>query len=158
MDDRKHMQGKEPGFDTTDQPAEGGPYIEDRTSEKRAREQRKGSQGPDVIPVTGDTSPTATVEQAESEHIALFDKETTDQFRSRWQQIQSKFMGHPQASIQQADELVEDVIQSITRNFADRRGALEQRWNAGEQYSDEDLHTVLQQYRSFFDRLLTFES
>lgn len=158
MDDQKHMQGNEPGFDTTDQPAEGGPYIEDRSSEKRAREQRKGSQSPDGIPVTGGTSSTATVEQAESEHLALFDKETTERFRSRWQNIQSRFMDNPHAFIQQTDELVEDVIQSITRNFADRRGSLEQQWNAGEQASHDDLRVALQQYRSFFDRLLTRES
>jgi hypothetical protein len=108
------MQKNDRGFDTTDQPAEGGPYIEDRTSEKRAREQRKGSQRPDKIPVTGNTSPSDTLDQAGTEVV--------ERFRSRWQNIQSKFMDDPDASIQQTDELVEDMIQSITRNSADRRG------------------------------------
>jgi hypothetical protein len=112
MDDQKDMQKNDRGFDTTDQPAEGGPYIEDRTSEKRAREQRKGAQNPDAIPVTGNTSGSATLDRAAPD--------TVEQFRSRWQNIQSNFMDDPHASIQQTEQLVEDMIESITRNVAAR--------------------------------------
>jgi hypothetical protein len=158
MDEQKNIQRNEPGIDTNDQPAEGGPYIEDRTSEQRAHEQRKGAQSPDHIPVTGNAMPAATMDSVQEDYAPLFDGQTAEQFRTRWLAIQSKFVDDPGASVKQADELVADVIQNVTRNFADRRGTLEQQWNGGAQASTEDLRIALKQYRSFFDRLLTLES
>lgn len=158
MDEQKNIQRNEPGMDTNDQPAEGGPYIEDRMAEKRAQEQRKGPQSTGNIPITGNNMPAATTDPVQEDYEPLFDGQTAEQFRTRWLAIQSKFVDDPGASVKQADELVADVIQSVTRNFADRRGTLEQQWNGGAQASTEDLRVALKQYRSFFDRLLSLES
>lgn len=159
MDEEKNRHMNERGVDTSDQPAEGGPYIEDRDSEKRSQEQRRGSQTTGGnVPVTGNSMPAATMDHTQEEHGLLFDGEMAERFRTRWLSIQSKFVDDPSDAVKQADELVADVIQNVTRNFAERRGTLEQQWNGGAQASTEDLRIALKQYRSFFDRLLTLES
>jgi hypothetical protein len=101
----------------------------------------------------------ARMRNARQEQLAsLFEKDATEKFRSRWLAIQSKFVDDPSDSVKQADQLVSDVIQDMTKNFANRRGTLEKQWKGGETASTEDLRIALQQYRSFFERLLTLQS
>jgi hypothetical protein len=88
----------------------------------------------------------------------LFEEESAKKFRSRWLVIQSKFVDDPHDSVKQADDLVADIIKSVTMSFADRRIALEKQWNNGENISTEDMRQALKRYRSFFERLLTLES
>lgn len=121
--------------DTSDQPAEGGKVVRETVAENEARQDPRG----------GELAP-------------LFDRDASEKFRTRWLAIQSKFVDDPSDSVKQADQLVDDLIQSMTRNFADRRGSLEKQWNGGAKASTEDLRIALQQYRSFFERLLTIES
>lgn len=90
--------------------------------------------------------------------IPLFEEDATKKFRARWLAIQSKFVDDPGDAVKQADDLVADIIKSVTMNFADRRVSLEKQWNSGENVSTEDLRVSLKRYRSFFDRLLTLES
>jgi hypothetical protein len=45
-------------------------------------------------------------------------------------------------------------MQRLADNFAQERSRLDQQWERGEEASTEDLRTALQQYRSFFRRLL----
>ena len=88
----------------------------------------------------------------------LFEDESAQKFRSRWQVIQGKFVDDPRDSVKQADDLVADIIKSVTMSFADRRIGLEKQWNSGENISTEDMRVALKRYRSFFERLLTLES
>jgi hypothetical protein len=120
------------------------PIAEDRTPRNTTREER-----------TSDRTPMNT---KEDELVPLFESDFAEKFRSRWLNIQSKFVDDPGDSVKQADDLVADVIQSVTRSFADRRGTLEKQWKGGEKASTEDLRIALKQYRSFFDRLLTLGS
>ena len=121
--------------DTADQPAEGGRVVEETVAENQARKDPRG----------GDLAP-------------LFDSNATEKFRTRWLAIQSKFVDDPSDSVKQADQLVDDLLQTMMKSFADRRGTLEKQWNGGAKASTEDLRIALQQYRSFFERLLTIES
>ena len=75
-------------------------------------------------------------------------------FKKRWDEIQVRFVDEPQASVKDADALVQEVMQRLADNFADERGRLEHQWEQGQDASTEDLRTALQQYRSFFRRLL----
>ena len=95
---------------------------------------------------------------AQDELAPLFEDTASEKFRSRWLAIQSRFVDDPGASVQQADELVTEVIQGITRSFADRRSSLEKGWSGGGEASTEELRLALKQYRSFFERLLTLKS
>ena len=75
-------------------------------------------------------------------------------FKQRWEQIQVTFVDEPQMSVREADALVQDLMQRLADSFAQERSRLEEQWERGEQASTEDLRTALQQYRSFFRRLL----
>ena len=94
----------------------------------------------------------------EEEYAPLFENNESEQFRTQWLEIQSRFVDDPGSAVKEADDLVADVIKNITRNFADRRMALENQWKSGENASTEDLRLSLQRYRSFFNRLLSLES
>ena len=89
----------------------------------------------------------------------LFENTEAEEFRSHWLDIQSRFVDDPRASVKEADELVANVIKSITRSFADKRMSLENQWKSGENnISTEDMRVAIQRYRSFFNRLLSLES
>ena len=75
-------------------------------------------------------------------------------FKQRWEQIQVGFVDEPQAAVKQADDLVQELMQRLADNFAQERSRLDEQWEQGEEASTEDLRTALQQYRSFFRRLL----
>ena len=101
----------------------------------------------------------APAETLEERLEPLFEDEAARKFRSRWQVIQGKFVDDPRDSVKQADDLVADIIKSVTMSFADRRIDLEKQWNSGENnISTEDMRVALKRYRSFFERLLTLES
>src|SRR3954468_24678446 len=75
-------------------------------------------------------------------------------FKQRWEQIQVTFVDEPQTSVREADALVQELMQRLADSFSQERSRLEEQWERGEQASTEDLRTALQQYRSFFRRLL----
>ena len=75
------------------------------------------------------------------------------EYRNRWSEIQSRFVDSPKDSVQEADALVAEVMESVSNNFAQTRTELERQWESGEPATD-DLRHALQQYRSFFERLL----
>jgi hypothetical protein len=84
----------------------------------------------------------------------VLSEEDAADLRSRWEQLQAKFVDEPQEVVREADALVSDVFDHVTRTFAREREGLEQQWNQGEEASTEDLRVALQRYRSFFERLL----
>lgn len=75
-------------------------------------------------------------------------------FRHRWESIQTSFIDSPKESVEEADRLVADLGDRITRSFRAHRQELEERWHRGEKISTEALRQSLQRYREFFDRLL----
>ncbi len=85
---------------------------------------------------------------------ALLNLDESEQFRTRWNEIQGKFVDEPRSAVQQADALVSEVIEKITRMFANEHSSLEGQWNQGNEVSTEELRKALQHYRSFFNRLV----
>ena len=135
MNEEKEIPVKRDDADSREPSMENERHLEERTSDNRTQ-----------------------TDTATDELVPLFGSEAAEKFHTRWLAIQSKFVDDPSESVKQADDLVADVIQNITRNFADRRGSLEQQWNSGGTTSTEDLRIALKQYRSFFNRLLSLES
>jgi hypothetical protein len=86
--------------------------------------------------------------------VALLGHDVSEHFRTRWNEVQGKFMDEPRSAVQQADALVSDVIKQITQMFANEHGALEEQWKEGKDVSTENLRKALQHYRSFFNRLV----
>jgi len=78
-----------------------------------------------------------------------------EKFRARWNSIQTSFVDEPRRSVEQADELVAELMQHLARSFSDQRSTLETQWQRSEQVSTEDLRGALRRYRAFFDRLLS---
>ena len=74
--------------------------------------------------------------------------------QERWTAAQGRFVDDPQAAVREADALVSEVVQAVTRRFADQRDALEQQWASGDEADTEQLRQALQRYRSRFSRLL----
>jgi hypothetical protein len=85
---------------------------------------------------------------------ALLDREVSEHFRTRWNEIQGRFVDEPRSAVQEADALVSDVVKQITQMFASEHSSLEGQWNQGNDVSTEDLRKALQRYRSFFNRLV----
>lgn len=86
---------------------------------------------------------------------ALFPPQVASDFRSRWDQVQISFVDDPRQAVQQADELVAQVMKSLAANFAEQRSRLEAGIGHGGDVNTENLRMALRSYRSFFQRLLS---
>jgi hypothetical protein len=93
-------------------------------------------------------------EQTSNAAHPLFPEDVANDFRGKWDRIQTGFVDEPRQSVQQADELVAQAIKRLAESFAQERSRLEGQWDRGDQVSTEDLRVSLQTYRSFFQRLL----
>jgi hypothetical protein len=86
---------------------------------------------------------------------ALLADEDAGGFRSRWNEIQVRFVDEPRGSVEKADGLVAEMTGRLTQMFSEERTRLEGQWERGDDVSTEDLRIALQRYRSFFERLLS---
>ncbi|MFE7582320.1 hypothetical protein ACFU5Y_12285 [Streptomyces gardneri] len=105
--------------------------------------------------LSADTARTDEESGPESETPRLLDSADEEAFRTRWHEIQNRFVDDPRGAVHEADDLVTDVTRQLAATFADRRKDLEGQWNEGEDVDTERLRMALRQYRSFFNRLLT---
>lgn len=91
---------------------------------------------------------------ADNRRAPLFTGNEAESFRGRWSDIQAGFVDEPRHAVEQADELVAEVMQRLAQAFAEERQSLEQHWDRGADINTEELRQALQRYRSFFGRLL----
>ena len=91
----------------------------------------------------------------DDDDIALLPHDEGAGFQYRWQELQTGFVDEPRRTVEQADELVAQVLQRLAESFASERERLEGQWGRGEDVSTEDLRVALQRYRAFFRRLLS---
>jgi len=83
----------------------------------------------------------------------LFSAEVAQTFRARWDAAQISFVDDPRQAVEQADELVAQMIKSLAHSVANERARMDaQLHEAG---TTENLRVALQRYRAFFQRLLT---
>jgi hypothetical protein len=93
---------------------------------------------------------------AEDDELApLFSSEMTKDFRGRWDAIQTGFVDDPKQAARQGDELVAQVMRSLTESFSKERAKLEGQLEQPDEASTENLRVALRRYRSFFKRLLS---
>jgi hypothetical protein len=85
----------------------------------------------------------------------LFPNNELQEFRSRWDDIQTAFVDEPHRAVEQADSLVASAMKRLAEVFADERDGLEKQWDSGDNVSTEDLRVAFTRYRSFFQRLLS---
>jgi hypothetical protein len=109
---------------------------------------------PYKTPVSETVTHEVPIETSAGSLVALLNREESEHFRTRWNEIQGKFVDEPRAAVQQADGLVSEVIEKITQMFTSEHSMLEGEWKQGNDVSTEDLRKALKRYRSFFNRLV----
>ena len=60
---------------------------------------------------------------------ALLDQKVSETFRTRWNEIQGKFVDEPHPAMPQADARVSEVIEQMTLRFASTHSVLEGQWS-----------------------------
>ena len=88
-------------------------------------------------------------------NVALLPADDDDAFQRSWEAVQARFLDEPRSAVEQADELVAEVMERLAAGFADARDQLEDQWSRGEEVSREDLLVALRRYRAFFRRMLS---
>ena len=126
------------------------------TSEQQAAEQRESTELQEQAEHETKAREADRNEDAAgtSDDQELFRGDELQSFRSRWDEVQGRFVDEPREAVQKADDLVSDLVERLTSGFAETRSGLEEQWNKGEDASTEDLRVALMRYRSFFQRLL----
>jgi succinate dehydrogenase/fumarate reductase flavoprotein subunit len=110
--------------------------------------------GADERPTGGPGDQPAAATSSDEAPARLLAADELQAVVSRWREIQAEFVDQPKRAMQDADALVSDLLDRLTRTFAEQREQLESRWSREETVSTEDLRQGLQRYRSFFERLL----
>jgi hypothetical protein len=99
-------------------------------------------------------APQGATEGREAANEPLLAGDDGTRFERRWHQVQIAFVDEPRAAVEQADQLVAELMRHLAETFADERSRLETAWSAGEDVDTEALRVALTRYRSFFQRLL----
>jgi hypothetical protein len=102
----------------------------------------------------GGTKARAAAVEGGEEAEALLSDDDAQRFRERWETVQAGFVDKPRETVEEADDLVRDLVQELTAGFVQRRENLERHWSEGGDASTEDLRVALTHYRAFFNRLL----
>jgi hypothetical protein len=124
-----------------------------QTDEEAREEDQSAAEGRDEVSES-EERPEPTAEGMDEPVQPLFPDEDLERQRARWKEIQVGFVDEPKQAVEQADALVNDLLERVNAGFADARSRLENQWDRGEDVSTEDLRMALTRYRAFFDRLL----
>jgi len=107
---------------------------------------------PNELPVAKKAS---RVTDEDPQLVPLFAPDVAKDFRSRWIAVQSSFVDDPRAAVKQGDDLVAQVMKTLTETFSKERAELEGQLGQTDKASTETLRVALRRYRSFFERLLS---
>ena len=133
-----------------DRPKQGRRERQDEVSGEAGLETRDYKQDVAAEPMAG-RQPTGSQAQDRS---ALIGEQASARYRQRWESIQATFVDEPRRAVEEADRLVGEVVDHLTRTFSQARQGLEGQWARGDKASTEDLRVALQRYRDFFQGLL----
>lgn len=107
--------------------------------------------------VKGHASQTQDGGVALLEVTPLFSELETGDFRSQWNKLQTGLVNEPRRTVEDANKLMASVMRRLADGFAEQLSGLETQWERGGDAAPEDLRIALQQYHSFFDRLLQLQ-
>lgn len=127
---------------------------QDQFADAEAARRRERSLGPSGLVDTDEENQNDFSFEAEQES-PLFPSQQCIALRDEWQALQAGFVDSPRASVEKADALVKKTIDTLSSSFTDMRNSLETTWEKDREVSTEDLRLALQNYRSFFQRLLS---
>jgi hypothetical protein len=75
-------------------------------------------------------------------------------FRDQWGDLQARFVDDPQDAVSDADRLVSEALEELTKGFEQQKRRLEATWASGGGQDTEELRRTLQRYRVFFHQLI----
>ncbi|HEY2195400.1 MAG TPA: hypothetical protein VGH76_24295 [Actinomycetospora sp.] len=91
----------------------------------------------------------------DSDGVSVLDPSASERLRGRWQEVQAAFVDEPRQAVTEADQLVGEVLDEVSRVFRHQRSELEAEWSGNTEPGTEELRQALRRYREFFDRLLS---
>ena len=91
----------------------------------------------------------------ENRNSPLLPEQQCMSLNKEWQAIQVKFVDSPRSSVEEADALVRKTIETLANSFGEMRASLDKTWETDREVSTEELRLAFQNYRSFFQRLLS---
>jgi len=122
----------------------------ERDATAESPERHATAETPDWAPSDGQLRPGDT---ADDPVAALWGADLVEHFRGRWQELQLAFVDDPHAATQQAAQLVDEAVESLTSALTTQKQSLDG-WQRQERGDTEELRNALQRYRGFLDRLL----
>jgi hypothetical protein len=101
--------------------------------------------------------PTDVSNTTESElgKITTLLRNESEELKSHWTSIQAQFVDQPCTSIEQADALITDAIERMSKALGIQQSQLRERWLNHDDVSTEELRLTLQEYRTFLNNLLS---
>ncbi|MEU4323684.1 hypothetical protein [Nonomuraea dietziae] len=88
-----------------------------------------------------------------AQRAALFDQDV-DQAHTRWHDLQATFVDDPRQAMEQADQLVDEVVNALTSSLTTRTSELGDRWKNTDQGDTEQLRLALRDYGAMLEQLL----
>ncbi|WP_426506092.1 hypothetical protein ACPPVO_49630 [Dactylosporangium sp. McL0621] len=84
---------------------------------------------------------------------ALWNDADRQRIKTKWQELQLRFIDDPHLVAGEAERLVQEAVASLTASLDTRRGQLHQQ-RAARGLDTENLRASLREYREFLDRIL----
>lgn len=128
--------------------------MDERDRQRGGTADLAGSPEPDYSARSGDYVDPEQQSVGDDRAMPLLSDDDARTYEDRWEACQRGFVDEPRRSVEDADQLVANLMKQLASEFADERARLEAQWDRGEDVSTEDLRIALQRYRSFFHRLL----
>ena len=82
---------------------------------------------PDLAQSAPTTEPAAGRPSPDAEE-PLVPPERSGELRRRWETTQTRFVDEPRRSVEEADQLVSEVLRILADTYSSERAALEQEW------------------------------
>ena len=139
------------GATTTGATTTGATTEEPLVSDAPAAEDTQPARTDGTVAPAGGTSDSTA---AAPDRAPLVSADRADSYASRWNEVKGMFVDEPRQAVQQADQLVGELLDDLERGFREQRQGIE-RGLENDDTSTEDLRMALRRYRSFFDRLLS---
>jgi hypothetical protein len=105
------------------------------------------------------TPPDTTTTRAQQDttpaqpEAGIWDPAQAERLRQRWQEMQTRFVEDPEATVTEARQLLDEAVQSLTDNVHEREEQLARTGARGSDSTEGKRDAVLQ-YHRLLDRLL----
>ena len=106
-------------------------------------------------PATATTrSATATADRTDERGFTPFTDDERRDARSRWEEIEARFVDDPAGATEAADEFLAETMDRLMSRWQEHRTGLRDAWT-DDDATTEHLRTTLKRYRASFESLLS---